>query len=282
MALLEVKNLGIGFRAWSGEVASAVRSISFSIEPGQGCALVGESGSGKSIIALTLTKLLPEPPAVIQSGEILLGGVNILTASPKELQKVRGKRIAYIFQEPTAALNPVYTVENQISEVLALHCPEINDRRAEIVKLLDEVGIVDPVSRLRAYPHELSGGMQQRVMIAMALAAKPDLLVADEPTTALDVTIQRQIMDLLAQLKRSRGMAILLITHNLGIIRSVADELIVLFRGDIVEKGAVDTILTSPQHPYTQALLQCVPKLGKKRRRLPSIEDFLVSSDNLT
>lgn len=274
MALLAVKNLHLGFRSWHGDVKSAVRNVDFSIAAGEGCALVGESGSGKSVIALTLTRLLPEPPAVIQQGEILLHGRDLLKASPEELRQARGKQIAYIFQEPASALNPVYSVENQIGEVLALHRPEIKDRRAEVLNLLDEVGITDPASRMKAYPHELSGGMQQRVMIAMALAASPDLLVADEPTTALDVTIQRQIMELLGKLKKSRNMAILLITHNLGIIRQVADNVIVLYRGDIVEQGPVEQVLGSPQHGYTKALLQCVPKLGVKQRRLPTIGEF--------
>ncbi len=275
--LLQVENLSIGFQDWSGRVTSAVRDISFTLNAGQGAALVGESGSGKSIISLTLTRLLPEPPAVIQGGRILLHGEDILTASPEKLRSVRGKRIAYIFQEPASALNPVMDVEHQIGEVLMLHRPEIppRGRREEILSLLTEVGIVQPAERLKAYPHQLSGGMQQRVMIAMALAASPDILVADEPTTALDVTIQRQIMLLLAKLKASRNMAILLITHNLGIIRSVAEQVIVLYRGDIVEQGPVETILSTPEQPYTKALLHCIPKLTESRRRLPTINEFM-------
>ena len=205
----------------------------------------------------------------------MLDGNNVFDMSPAQLQAIRGKRIGYIFQEPAAALNPVFTIRNQIAEVIQQHRPEVKNIDEEIVQWLDEVGIVNPRERLHAYPHQLSGGMQQRVMIAMALAGKPDLLVADEPTTALDVTIQAQIIDLLARLKKSHGMALILITHNLGIISKIADHVAIMYRGDLVEQGPIQRILKSAEHPYTKALLACVPRLGSKQRRLPTIEDIL-------
>jgi ABC-type dipeptide/oligopeptide/nickel transport system ATPase component len=192
--------------------------------------------------------------------------------SEKELRQVRGKEIAYVFQEPTTSLNPVLTVRTQIGEALSLHRPEVRDRDAEILAWLNKVGITEPEKRLRAYPHELSGGMQQRVMIAMALCCHPKLLIADEPTTALDVTIQKQIMELLATLRRELDMSLILITHNFGIIRDVADRVAVMFRGRIVETGSVEEVLNRPQHPYTQALLDCVPRMGTKKARLRTID----------
>ncbi len=278
MPLLSVENLSLGFRDPRGSITSAVRNLNFTLERGAGLALVGESGSGKSVTALSLARLLPEPPAVIQGGRVLWEGQNIFELAPEALRKLRGKKIAYIFQEPASALNPVLTVKQQIAEVLQTHRPEITDRDGEILKWLHEVGITDPVGRLQAYPHQLSGGMQQRVMIAMALAAQPDLLIADEPTTALDVTIQAQIIDLLARLKAAHGMAVLLITHNLGIVSKVVDRVAVMFRGDLVEQGPVSQILHSPTHPYTKALLACVPRLGVKQHRLPTIETLLQAS----
>lgn len=278
MWLLSVENLSLGFRDLRGQVTSAVRNVSFSLEAGEGLALVGESGSGKSITALTLARLLPEPPAVIQSGRVMLDGRNVLEMSESELRAVRGRRISYIFQEPASALNPVFTIRSQIAEVLETHRPDVRDLDAEIVYWLNEVGIVNPQDRLHAYPHQLSGGMQQRVMIAMALAARPDLLIADEPTTALDVTIQAQIIELLARLKQAHKMAVILITHNFGIIRQVADRVAVMYRGDVVEQGPIDQVLHHPQHRYTQALLACVPRLGAKRRRLITMDSLLETS----
>ncbi len=278
MSLLSVENLSLGFRDLRGQVTSAVRNVSFSLEAGEGLALVGESGSGKSITALTLARLLPEPPAVIQSGRVMLDGRNVLEMMESELRAVRGRRISYIFQEPASALNPVFTIRSQIAEVLETHRPDVHDLDAEIVYWLSEVGIVNPQDRLHAYPHQLSGGMQQRVMIAMALAARPDLLIADEPTTALDVTIQAQIIELLARLKQAHKMAVILITHNFGIIRQVADRVAVMYRGDVVEQGPIDQVLHHPEHRYTQALLACVPRLGAKRRRLITMDSLLETS----
>lgn len=271
MPLLEVENLNIAFRSQRGEVFPAVEGLNLQLDKGEALAVVGESGSGKSVSALALARLLPEPPAII-SGSIRLGGEDVLKLSGEALRQIRGRRIAYIFQEPSSALNPVFSIRSQLAEVITTHRPEVKDVEAECVHWLTEVGITDPARRLDDYPHQLSGGMQQRVMIAMALAGRPDLLVADEPTTALDVTIQKQVIELLADLKRRHGMAVLIITHNFGIIRGIADRVAVMFRGKLVETGPVNEVLTNPQHPYTKALIDCIPRLGQKRRRLATIE----------
>jgi ABC-type dipeptide/oligopeptide/nickel transport system ATPase component len=202
-----------------------------------------------------------------------------LKASEDELRKVRGRKIAYIFQEPSTSLNPVYTIRTQIAEMIRLHRPDVNDVDQEIIRWLDAVGIVDPPSRLNDYPHQLSGGMQQRVMIAMALSARPELLIADEPTTALDVTIQKQILEKLRDLQRDLGMAVLLITHNFAIISGLARHVAVMYRGEVVEYGETAQVLRSPRHPYTKALIACIPRLGDRRRRLPTIEDFNPNSE---
>ena len=269
--LLEIRDLAIHFATETGTV-EAVKGISFSLQRGETLAVVGESGSGKSVTGLALTRLLPEPPTIYSSGEILLEGKSVLKMSPRELRDMRGNKIAYIFQEPSTSLNPVFTIRNQIAEAIRLHRPEVRDIDAEVIKYLDLVGIVDPAKRLHDYPHQLSGGMQQRVMIAMALSCQPDLLVADEPTTALDVTIQKQIMDQLRELKQRLDMAIILITHNFGIISGIADRVAVMFRGKIVEYGETHAVLANPQHPYTKALIQCIPQPGQKRDRLTTID----------
>lgn len=270
--LLEIQNLHIRFKRYGAEPAAAVRGINLTMQEGESIAIVGESGSGKSATALALARLLPEPPALITADTLRVAGHDVLNLSERQLRKVRGKDIAYIFQEPTTSLNPVLTVRSQIGEALSLHRPEVKNIDEEIIAWLYKVGISEPEKRLRAYPHELSGGMQQRVMIAMALCCQPRLLIADEPTTALDVTIQKQIMELLADLRRSLGMSLILITHNLGIIQNVATRVIVMFRGQTVEQGPVQDILTNPQHPYTQALLDCVPRMGAKQKRLRTID----------
>ena len=268
---LDVKNLSIDFHS-RGQTVNAVKGISFSLKEGKTLAIVGESGSGKSVTALSLTKLLPHPPTCEVHGEIIYKGQNIMELSGEKLRKIRGKEIAYIFQDASTSLNPVFTVGSQIAEAVKLHLPKIKDVKARVVEALDQVGIRKPVERYDAYPHELSGGMQQRAMIAMALACEPKILVADEPTTALDVTIQKQIIDLLKDLKARTGMTIILITHNFGIIRDFTDEVIVMFRGDIVEQGPSNQILDNPQHPYTKALIDCIPKLGAKKERLTTID----------
>ncbi|KAB2645056.1 MAG: ABC transporter ATP-binding protein [Verrucomicrobia bacterium] len=269
--LLDIRNLAIDFATENGRV-EAVKGISFTLAEGETLAIVGESGSGKSVTGLALTRLLPEPPAVYRTGEILLHGRDVLKMSPRDLRAIRGAKIAYIFQEPSTSLNPVFTIRNQIAEAIRLHRPEVRDLDAEVIKYLDLVGIVDPAKRLHDYPHQLSGGMQQRVMIAMALSCQPELLIADEPTTALDVTIQAQIMDQLRDLKTRVRMAIILITHNFGIINGIADRVAVMFRGKIVEYGPTHEVLANPQHAYTKALIQCIPQLGAQRERLTTID----------
>ena len=269
--LLEVENLSINFRTENGLV-EAVKSVSLSLEHGGSLAIVGESGSGKSVTALSLARLLPTPPAEFASGSIRFEGRDILAMSPAELRAVRGGGIAYVFQEPATSLNPVFTIRSQIAEGIRLHRPEVDNLDAEVAKWLGAVGIVDPEKRMHDYPHQLSGGMQQRAMIAMALACRPRLLVADEPTTALDVTIQAQILAELRRLRAEFDMALILITHNFGIIRGLCDRVAVMFRGEIVETGKTESVLENPQHPYTKALIACVPRLGTKQRRLRTID----------
>lgn len=269
--LLEVKDLRITFRS-RDSVNHAVKGIDFSLRRGETLAVVGESGSGKSVTALALSRLLPPPPACSISGEVHFRGRDLMTVSEKELRRVRGKRIAYIFQEPSTSLNPFFTVGHQIAEAIKLHRPEVSDVRAEVIEALDLVGIQMPETRFRDYPHQMSGGMQQRAMIAMALSCHPRILVADEPTTALDVTIQAQILDLMQRLKEQLEMSIILITHNFGIVDGFADQLIVMYRGEIVESGSTEEVLSNPRHPYTKALIACIPKLGAKQERLLTID----------
>jgi len=269
MPLLEIKNLKMDFGK-NGDALRAIDDVSFAINTGETVCLVGESGCGKSVTALSIGKLVPTPPANYVGGEILLNDRDVLKMSQRELQSIRGGVVSYIFQEPGASLNPVFRIGAQIKESLKLHRPEkAND--AEVIRLLKLVGIPAPESRIRNYPFEMSGGMQQRVMIAMALASEPKLLVADEPTTALDVTIQAQILDLLSELKQRLGMAILLITHNLGIVGDMADRVAVMYAGQIVELAPAKELLRRPLHPYTKALMNSVPKLHGDVERLPAI-----------
>lgn len=270
--LLNIRDLKIAFKRHREEPIQVVNGIDMELAPGESMAIVGESGSGKSVTALSFARLLPEPNAQITAAEFSVNGHDVLKMSGSELRKMRGKEIAYVFQEPSTSLNPVLTVRTQMAEALRLHRPDVGSVDAEIVKWLYKVGIVEPEKRLRAYPHELSGGMQQRVMIAMALCCEPKLLIADEPTTALDVTIQKQIIDLLIEIKASPGMSIILITHNFAIIRGIADKVAVMFRGKIVESGPTEEVLGNPQHPYTKALIDCVPRLGVKQHRLRAID----------
>ena len=269
MPLLEIKNLQLDFVNSEGS-ARAVDGVSLKLDAGETVCLVGESGCGKSVTAQSIARLVPTPPARYGSGEILLNGRDVLKMSPEELRSIRGGVVSYVFQEPGASLNPVFRIGAQIKESLKLHQPQkAND--AEVVRLLKLVGIPAPESRLKNYPFEMSGGMQQRVMIAMALASEPKLLVADEPTTALDVTIQAQILDLLRDLKQRLGMAILLITHNLGIVGDIADRVAVMYAGQIVELATARELLSHPLHPYTRALMASVPKLGGDAARLTTI-----------
>ena len=269
MPLLEIKNLQIEFGS-GARAARAVDGVSLSLEAGKTLCLVGESGSGKSVTALSIARLLPSPPARYVGGEIRLEGRDVLKMSSRELRGIRGGIVSYVFQEPGASLNPVFRIGAQIKESLGYHRPAAATD-AEVIRLLKLVGIPAPESRLRNYPHELSGGMQQRVMIAMALASQPKLLVADEPTTALDVTIQAQIIELLADLRQQLGMAVLLITHNLGIVGDLADDVAVMYAGQIVEQGPARAILQRPLHPYSQALIQSVPRLEADVERLTAI-----------
>ncbi len=258
--ILSVRDLSIAFGHGSREVL-AVDRVSFDIRKGETLALVGKSGSGKSITALSVMKLLPYPAAHHPSGSIKFQGRELLTMKEEQIRDVRGNDIAIIFQEPMTSLNPLHTIEKQIREILVLHQGLTGTvARAKIIELLGQVGIPDPAGRLGSYPHQLSGGQRQRVMIAMALANEPDLLIADEPTTALDVTVQAQILKLLKDTQTSLGMSMLFITHDLGIVRKLADRVCVMQRGKIVEHGEVERVFTAPEHPYTQALLAAEPK----------------------
>ncbi|MEY3110398.1 MAG: peptide transporter ATP-binding protein [Verrucomicrobiota bacterium] len=272
--LLKVQDLSVTFRTGDRETVAA-QGVSYELAAGEVLAVVGESGSGKSVSALALTRLLPPEPSCSLSGSVKLAGVELLGLTEDKLAKIRGGSIAYIFQEPGTSLNPVYTIGFQIGEAVALHRPDVQDVKAEVIRSLAEVHINDPERVANQYPHELSGGMQQRAMIAMALACNPKILVADEPTTALDVTIQKEIMDLLARLRRERGMSIVLITHNFGIIANFADKVAVMWKGRIVESGPVEQIMRTQSHPYTKALIACIPRLGQRRRRLTTLSDEL-------
>jgi len=269
MRLLEIHDLQVDFRVQDAWVR-AVDGVTLTVDAGETLCLVGESGCGKSVTALSITKLLPVPPARFAAGKVLVEGREVLGMSGAELRSIRGGVVGYVFQEPGASLNPVVRVGVQIREALRLHRPE-HATDAEIVRLLKLVGIPAPESRARDYPHQLSGGMQQRVMIAMALATEPKLLVADEPTTALDVTIQAQILELLLDLKRRLGMAILLITHNLGIVGDIADRVAVMYAGQVVELAPAHELLRRPLHPYTRALMRSVPEIGRVVPRLAAI-----------
>jgi microcin C transport system ATP-binding protein len=258
--LLVVQDLSVAFRQ-GGKESLAVDRVSFHIDPGETVAVVGESGSGKSVSALSIMKLLPYPAAYHPSGRILFKGRDLIAASERDMRRVRGDDITMVFQEPMTSLNPLHTVERQVGEILRLHrAMSSREARGRTLELLDLVGIRDARSRLASYPHQLSGGQRQRVMIAMALANEPDLFIADEPTTALDVTVQAQLLTLLADLKQRLGMAMLFITHDLGIVRKVADRVCVMTQGRIVEQGPVADVFSAPQHPYTQKLLAAEPK----------------------
>ena len=269
--LIDVQDLHVSFRQGPARVP-AVDGASFSMAPGEMLALVGESGSGKSVTALSILGLLPRPAALVEQGHILFHGQDVLGMNDAQLRQIRGNRISMIFQEPMTALNPVLTVGWQIAEVLRQHHGiSAKDARVQAIALLDKVGIPDPASRHDDYPHQLSGGMRQRVMIAIALACQPELLIADEPTTALDVTVQAQIMDLIARLRHEFGTAVLLITHNLALVREQADRIAVMYAGSIVEQAPRDELFARPAHPYTRLLLRSLPHSGQRGQRLASI-----------
>jgi microcin C transport system ATP-binding protein len=257
--LVDVRELSIAFTQGQ-ERKTVVDRVSFRLEKGRALALVGESGSGKTVTAQAIVRLLPQPAASYPSGEVLFCGRDVLKMSERELREMRGARVTMVFQEPMTSLNPLHTIAHQIGEIIALHHGRAAANKQGIVDLLTEVGIVDPASRLGAYPHQLSGGQRQRVMIAMALANRPDLLIADEPTTALDVTVQAQILKLLKDLQAKLGMAMLFITHDLNVVRSIADDVLVMQQGKIVEAGETARVFADPRHPYTQALIAAEPK----------------------
>ncbi|KRA05043.1 ABC transporter ATP-binding protein [Rhizobium sp. Root564] len=265
--VLSVQNLTTSFRV-DGGWKSVVRNMSFEIAPRETVAIVGESGSGKSVTSLSIMRLLDKKMSRIE-GEVMLGGRNLLSLPEEEMRKVRGKEISMIFQEPMTSLNPIFPIGKQIAEALTVHQNiSSSSAKAEVIRLLEKVRIPNATSRFNDYPHQFSGGMRQRVMIAMALASRPKLLIADEPTTALDVTIQGQILDLIKQLQEEEGMSVLFITHDMGVVAEVADRTIVMFRGDVVETGTTDDIFHRGQHPYTRALLSAVPKLGSMKERV--------------
>ena len=269
--LLSIAGLDVSFFTEEG-VARAVQDVSFSINRGRTFAVVGESGCGKSVTALSIMRLVPEPPGKIIDGKIVFEGRNLLALSEKQMRQVRGNKIAMIFQEPMTSLNPVYTVGNQIVEAIKLHQNKCTGQAwADAVRMLRRVGIADPEQRVREYPHQMSGGMRQRVMIAMAVSCEPVLLIADEPTTALDVTIQAQILDLLDVLQEQNGMSILLITHNLAVVGERADDVAVMYASRIVEIADSQGLFKEPLHPYTQGLLKSLLRLGLSVKRLETI-----------
>ncbi|KOA20370.1 oligopeptide transport ATP-binding protein OppD [Clostridium homopropionicum DSM 5847] len=269
--LLDVKNLKTQFKTKNG-VVNAVNGVSFSVEEGEVVAIVGESGSGKSVTSLSIMRLI-DRPGEITGGEIIFEGEDLLKKSKKEMQNIRGNKISMIFQEPMTSLNPVYTIEKQLCETLIRHKNlSKKDAAQEAVKLLELVGIPSPEKRVKEYPHQMSGGMRQRIMIAMALACSPKLLIADEPTTALDVTIQAQILDLMLNLKDKFGTSILLITHDLGVVAETADKVVVMYCGEAVEKSSVNELFAKPLHPYTEGLLMSIPKIDDEKNRLFMID----------
>lgn len=266
--LLEVKNLKTQFRIKGGTV-NAVNGIDFEVEKGEVLAIVGESGSGKSVTSLSILGLIPDPPGKITDGQIFFKGEDLLKKTKREMKDIRGKEISMIFQEPMTSLNPVFTIERQITETILRH-ENVTKKEAleRAVKMLELVGIPSPEKRVKEYPHQMSGGMRQRIMIAMALACNPELLIADEPTTALDVTIQAQILDLMLNLKNKLNTSILLITHDLGVVAEAADKVVVMYCGKIVEKSNVQDIFEKPLHPYTEGLLRSIPKIEDKEEKL--------------
>ncbi len=269
--LLSVENLSTHFFTEEG-VVKAVQDVGFSIKRGRTFALVGESGCGKSVTALSIMRLVPAPQGKIVGGKVVFEGKNLLALSKNQMRGVRGRKIAMIFQEPMTSLNPVYTVGNQIAEAIRLHQKKSSrEAWADAVEMLRKAGIADPAQRAREYPHQMSGGMRQRVMIAMAASCEPALLIADEPTTALDVTIQAQILDLLDELQKQNGMSILLITHDLGVVAERAENVAVMYASQIVEVADTRRLFQEPLHPYTRGLLKSLPRLGFRGQRLPTI-----------
>ena len=277
--LLEVKNLQVSIKTYRGEV-QAVRDVSFSIEKGEVFCIVGESGCGKSVTAQTLMKLNPSPPTMIKNGEILLNGKDIVPMNKHEMKSIRGREISMIFQDPMTSLNPTQRIGKQIEEAVRVHeTVSEQEARQRAISMLEKVGVPGPEERMLQYPHEFSGGMRQRVMIAMGLACDPQLLIADEPTTALDVTIQAQILELMCELREKMGTAIMLITHDMGVVAETADDVLVLYAGKAVEYGSIEDIFERPKHPYTQGLLNSIPRLDEDVELLNTIEGTVPAPD---
>lgn len=280
--VLEVKDLVVEFKTDRGTI-KAVNGVNFDVFKGKTVGIVGESGSGKSVSALAIMGLIPNPPGRIASGQILFNGKSLVNMEANEMRKIRGNKIAMIFQEPMTSLNPVFTIGNQIEEVIELHQPQLSrkEREAKAVDMLRLVGIPSPEKRVKEYPHQLSGGMRQRVMIAIALSCEPDVLIADEPTTALDVTIQAQILELMKKLQKELGMGIILITHDLGVVAETCDTVAVMYCGQIVETADVKTLFNHPRHPYTKGLMNSIPSFdstsGRRKERLQTIEGMVPS-----
>jgi len=280
--ILEVKDLVVEFKTDRGQV-TAVNGVNFEVYKGKTLGIVGESGSGKSVTALSIMRLIPNPPGRVAGGEISYRGENVLDIPMDNMRRIRGNKIAMIFQEPMTSLNPVFTVGNQIEEVLELHQKNLSkqQRTEKAIEMLRLVGIPSPEKRVGEYPHQLSGGMRQRVMIAMSLACEPDILIADEPTTALDVTIQAQILELMKKLQTEMGMGIIMITHDLGVVAETCDDVAVMYCGQIVEKADVKTLFKDPKHPYTKGLIESIPSFdsttGEDKGRLPTIEGMVPS-----
>lgn len=274
--LISVQDLRVSFRMSKTQTVEAVKGVSFGIPAHATVALVGESGSGKSVSAMSIVRLLPENAIVDTGSKVLYNGLDLLNAPIEDMRRLRGKDISVVFQEPMSSLNPVFTVGEQIAEVLRIHL-NMSARQAldRALELMTEVGIPNPKERLQSYPHELSGGQQQRVMIAIAIACEPKLLIADEPTTALDVTVQRQIMELLAGLQQQKKMSMLFISHDLGLVGEIASEVVVMRNGEVREAGSVTRIFKAPADAYTQALLACRPRLDSRPRRLAVIDDII-------
>jgi peptide/nickel transport system ATP-binding protein len=281
LALLDIEDLRVGFATEAG-LLHAVDGVSLSVEKGQTLGLVGESGCGKSVTASSILRLVPSPPGKILGGEIRFNGTDILAMPREKLPQIRGKDIAMIFQDPMTSLNPVFTIEKQLGEVLAMRFGlDRQAARAKSVDVLETVGFPDPEQRIANYPHELSGGMKQRVMIAMALMCEPQLLIADEPTTALDVTVQAQVLNLIRELQKRTGAGVLFITHDMGVVAEMCDDVAVMYAGRVVEQGSARTIFKDAQHPYTKGLLRSLPQKGAvKKAELPTIEGVVPSPLN--
>jgi peptide/nickel transport system ATP-binding protein len=281
--ILKVEHLTAAFDGEDGQV-KAVEDVSFSLHRGSNLGIVGESGCGKSVTALSIMRLLPKPAGKILEGRILFKDTDIVTLPPGDMHALRGNQIGMIFQEPMTALNPVHTIGRQVGEVFRLHFAEMTDHdiRAAVLEMLQKVGIPEPARRMGEYPHQISGGMRQRVMIAMALACKPDILIADEPTTALDVTIQAQILSLIGQLQAETGMAVIFITHDLGVIAELCQDVVVMYAGQVAETAPIREVFYNPRHPYTRGLLTAIPTLDSPRKQpLNVIEGVVPSLDDL-